>query len=293
MTARQPFTRLCQQLAARRSDSRVDLHIHTTSSDGAYTPAEVVDLARRSGLSALAITDHDTNAATSAARAAAGVALEVISGVEISAEFHGKEFHLLGYFFDENEAALQAALERLREHRRQRFTEMLARLQQKGVRLDAGHLLQNAAPGRLHVARLLVQHRYAGTVRDAFMRYLSGSNAVPKVRLPVAEAITLVRNAGGVTAWAHPGTDCTRENLVELRGLGLQAVEADYPAHRPSRVKQIRVLAQALGLFTSGGSDCHGPGVHRTIGSHGVTAGELDCLRRLSRNSMVACPATS
>lgn len=289
MTARQPFTRLCQQLASRHPDSRVDLHIHTTSSDGAYTPAEVIDLARRSGLSALAITDHDTSDAVAFARAAADDAVEVITGVEISAEFHGKEFHLLGYFFDESDAALQAALERLREHRRSRFAEMIVRLRQRGVRFDADHLLHNAAPGRLHVARLLVEHRYAGNVREAFARYLSGVNAVPKVRLPVAEAITLVRNAGGVTAWAHPGTDCTRENLVELRRLGLQAVEADYPAHRASRVKQIRGLAQSLGLATSGGSDCHGPGLHRAIGSHGVTPDELAILRGRSSKHLACC----
>lgn len=280
MPKRQPFTRLCQQLATHRADAPVDLHTHTTCSDGFYSPEDLVDLARRSGLAALAVTDHDTIDACAAARTAArGSSIEVVSGVEISAEFHERELHLLGYFFDESNAPLQTALRRLREHRWHRFGEIVARLRQRGIRFDASaHPSPGTTPGRLHVARLLVQNRHASNVRDAFQRFLSGTNAVPKVRLPVAEAIALLRNAGGVSSWAHPGNDCTKVNLLELRSLGLHAVEAAYPSVRPSRVREIRNLAQDLGLAVTGGSDCHGPGKN-AVGCQGITLAELEALR--------------
>src|ERR1700730_3205699 len=121
MPAGQPFTQLCQSLARPRYFGRVDLHLHTTASDGTYTPAEIVDLARRSGLSALAITDHDTLEAISPSRHSAGEHVEVIAGVEVTAEFRGREFHLLGYFFRPDDEALNRALAELRSDRIDRF----------------------------------------------------------------------------------------------------------------------------------------------------------------------------
>src|SRR5436305_84009 len=118
MPARQPFTRLCQHLARPAATGRADLHLHTTHSDGSYKPAEVVDLARRSGLAAIAVTDHDTTCAVEAARQVAGDRLEVIAGVEVTAEHQGREVHLLGYFVRPDDPALSAALSGLREHRR-------------------------------------------------------------------------------------------------------------------------------------------------------------------------------
>src|SRR5947209_4861758 len=128
MPAGQPFTVLCQQLARPRWAGRADLHVHTTHSDGTYTPAQVAELARRCGLSAVAITDHDTTAACGVARRIAGSHLEVIAGVEITAEFHNRELHLLGYFVCLDDAALGTALGCLRTDRVGRFWEMVARL---------------------------------------------------------------------------------------------------------------------------------------------------------------------
>ncbi len=124
MPRRQPFTTLCQVLAR---SSRADLHVHTTCSDGSYTPDEVVDLARRSGLAAVAITDHDTLAGIGPARSAARGALEVVAGVEITAEHNGRVRHLLGYFFDPEDASLNAALAEVRTRRAERFREMVER----------------------------------------------------------------------------------------------------------------------------------------------------------------------
>ena len=288
MPAGQPFTVLCQQLARPRWAGRADLHVHTTHSDGTYTPAQVVDLARRSGLSAVAITDHDTTTACSVAQRAAGTHMEVIAGVEITAEFHGRELHLLGYFFRPDDAALTAALGNLRASRVDRFWEMVARLRQLGVRVSDAALAgvgTDGTLGRRNLAELLVRDGKAATVREAFQRYLADRHhaAVPKRRLPVAEAIALVRGAGGVAAWAHPTYDCTRPALAELHALGMGAVEVDFPSCRLSRSRDLRAWAAELGLAVTGGSDCHGAEPpSRSLGICGVSATELAALRRLA-----------
>jgi predicted metal-dependent phosphoesterase TrpH len=287
MPARQPFTALCRLVSRNPHAGRADLHLHTTHSDGLYTPAQVVELARRSGLSAIALTDHDTLGGIGEARAAAaGSALEVIVGAEITCEYRGKELHLLAYFV-RADGPLVVALDRLCRHRAERFGEMLGRLRACGVSFQEEDLggATPSALGRRYLAELLVRGRHVGSVREAFARYLKdgGRAAVPKLRLPVAEAIALVRGAGGVAGWAHPSYDCTRETLIELRGMGLGAVEAEYPTTRPGRSRELRGWAHELGLAVSGGSDCHGPDQpRRAVGACGVSAAEVEALRRLA-----------
>jgi predicted metal-dependent phosphoesterase TrpH len=262
--------------------------MHSTFSDGAYAPAQLVDLARRSGLSAIALTDHDTVNGVSEARAAAkGSTLEIVTGVEISAEYRGAELHLLGYFVDLDNQPLVVALERLRVDRANRFWEMADRLRGCGVAIDVDELrvfaaLETGTLGRRNLAEFLVKTRRAGSVREAFVRFLGdrGRAAVPKVRLPVADAIAHVRQAGGVAAWAHPSYDCTRETLTELREMGLRAVEVEYPATRRSRGRELRGLARELELAVTGGSDCHGPDQpRRAVGACSITVEELERLR--------------
>jgi predicted metal-dependent phosphoesterase TrpH len=283
MPAGQPFTALCQLAARKPCAGRVDLHVHTTHSDGAYSPAQIVDLARRAGLSAVAVTDHDTLGGVATARAAAGSNLEVVSGVEITAEYRQRELHLLGYFVALDHAGLNAALEDIRRHRVERFHAMLERLRGRGVSLEGEERCLPGAPeawGRRHLAEMLVRAGRASTLREAFLRHLNdgGDVAVPKKRLPAAEALTLVREAGGVAAWAHPAYDCAWEHLAELRDLGLRAVEVEWPTVRRSRSLELRGWAERLGLAVSGGSDCHGPG-RRGVGSCTISAAELARLR--------------
>ncbi len=286
MPARQPFTRLCQLAARPAGAGRADLHLHTTHSDGQYTPAQVVDLARRSGLAAIAVTDHDTVGGIAAARAAAGSGLEVVAGVEISAEYEGRELHLLGYFFRPDDPELLTALDGLRRHRAERFRAMAGRLRGLGLSVEEDELDRlggESALGRRHLAVMLAESGQVGSPAEAFARYLGdgGPADVEKVRLPVAEAIARVRTAGGVTSYAHPPGGLTLRNLTELRSLGLQAVEAEYPTHRPARVAELRRWATSLDLAVTGGSDCHGPGGSaRAVGARSVTARELDELRR-------------
>jgi predicted metal-dependent phosphoesterase TrpH len=284
MPARQPFTALCQAAAGPQT-GRADLHLHTTYSDGSYTPTQVVELARRSGLAAVAITDHDTLGGIDEATRAAGSRLEIIPGVEISTVYRDRELHLLGYFVRPEDAALRDALEQLRVHRRGRFWDMVERLRDCGVCLEDEELgvqPSNGSLGRRHLAEMLVKARRAGSVREAFHRYLhdGGRVALPKVRLPVAEALDRVRAAGGVASWAHPSYDCQEETLAELRDRGLGAVEAVFPSARPSRQRELRSWAAALGLAVTGGSDCHGPEpVRRAIGSCSITTAELEAVR--------------
>jgi predicted metal-dependent phosphoesterase TrpH len=286
MPARQPFTRLCQILGQPALSGRADLHLHTTHSDGDYTPAQLVDLARRSGLSAIAITDHDTTSGIAPAADAADGRLEIIAGVEITAEHVGREVHLLGYFIDLEDPGLSTALNRLRASRRERFHGMVKRLRDRGVSVeeeDVAVAVAAAAPGRRTLAALLHSRGRVGSVREAFARWLADGRpaALPKARLPATEAISLVRGAGGVTSLAHPPPNLTLPDLSKWREMGLQAVEAEYPSHRPSRVRELRHWAAELDLAVTGGSDCHGP-AGTAIGARGVTADELVAVKTLS-----------
>jgi predicted metal-dependent phosphoesterase TrpH len=286
MPARQPFTQLCQTIARPATTGRADLHLHTTHSDGEYTPAQVVDLARRSGLAAIAITDHDTMSGIRSAVDAADGRLEIIVGVEITAEREGREVHLLGYFVDKNDAELSAALHHLRDCRRERFRGMVQRLRDRGVSVDDEDValaVAVPAPGRRTLAALLHSRGQVGSVREAFARWLADGRpaALPKARLPADKAIALVRGAGGVTSLAHPSTNLTLPELTKWREMGLQAVEAEYPTFRTARVKLLRRWAEQIDLAVTGGSDCHGP-VGATVGARGVARDELEALRMLS-----------
>jgi predicted metal-dependent phosphoesterase TrpH len=285
MPSRQPFTRLCQEAYRAPTSGRADLHVHSTYSDGAYTPMQIVDLARRVGLAAVAVTDHDTLAGVGPTRAAARGGLEVVAGVEITAEHDGREVHVLGYFVRLEDADLTAALDRLRERRRGRFHEMVEGLRDRGVPVAeeaVAGLATTATLGRRNLAQLLHDGGHVGSVREAFVRYLADDGPLnfPKERLPVAEAVRLVRAAGGLTSIAHPSPVLSRDGLIRLRDLGVQAVEAAYPSIRAAREQELRQWAAALGLAVTGGSDCHGPGVPgRALGARGVTREELVAIR--------------
>jgi predicted metal-dependent phosphoesterase TrpH len=285
MPARQPFTALCRAASAKPAQGRADLHLHTTFSDGTYTPKQIVDLARRSGLAAIAITDHDTLDGIAPAQTMAGTHVEIIPGIEITAKYRGREFHLLGYFVSLDHEPLNTALDKLRAHRVDRFWEMVERLRKQGVDMPKDNLRDWAGSGvlgRRNLAVMLTKSGKVGSIREAFSRYLGdgGRVVLPKLRLPVNEAIDLVRQAGGVTGWAHPSYDCRRESLAELSSWGLAAIEAEYPTHRPSRCCELKALAAQFGLVISGGSDCHGPEpIGRSVGACTISSDELDRLR--------------
>ncbi len=235
----------------------IELHCHTTASDGLLSPEALVEAALQRGLTLLAITDHDTTAALAPARAAAAGRLEILSGVELSCRWRKRDFHLLAYGFDEADPGLQAVLEAQARHRQVRFARMVRKLGELGMPLD---LPPDLFPGRAHLARALVAAGYVETVEEAFTRYLAqGKRAfVPGSDLEPQPALEAVHGAGGWAVIAHPGMNKGIHLLDELARWGMDGLEAYHPRHSPDQVKRLEREAGRLGLFMTGGSDYHG-----------------------------------
>jgi predicted metal-dependent phosphoesterase TrpH len=265
----------------------VDLHVHTTASDGAFAPSEVVAFAIRAGLTALAITDHDsTDGIDEALAAAADSVLTVIPGVELSVDEVGaSSVHVLGYLIDHREPRLVAALATLREARDERARVMVEALSGAGYEIDLASVRAIAGAGsigRVHVAQALVAAGGAPDVGEAF-RQLIGRGApfyFRKRTLSAAEAIATIHGAGGVAVLAHPGVSGS-EAFTALLAAGLDGVEAFHAEHDAADCDRFARLAQANGLLVTGGSDFHGPGVHTApIGGGGCPEDAPEALRR-------------
>jgi predicted metal-dependent phosphoesterase TrpH len=247
----------------------IDLHLHTTASDGRLTPAGLVARAAHAGLTVIAVTDHDTTEAVDeAATLAAGRGIRVVSGVEITAVEGGRDVHLLAYFVDHRASTLQAFLGRQRGRREARVREMAARLAAHGVGIDIDALLGRArtrpgsAIGRPWLARALVRAGHVGSVAEAFERWLGqGQPAyVPRQGPAPEDVIAVVHEAGGLVSFAHPGVTRKDPLLAPLAEAGLDALEAHHSDHPIEMRAYYRSVAGTLGLATSGGSDFHGYG---------------------------------
>ena len=263
-----------------------DLHLHTRYSDGTYTPAELAGRAQELGLTAIALTDHDTMegcAETAAACAAAGI--DFIPGTELTAETGGKEVHILGYFLDLAHAGLLAELHAAQEVRRQRIQEMVRRLNDLGLALPAQAVFDLAdcrSPGRPHVARALVQGGFVRSLDEAFEKYLKKDRPawVPKKKLSVARAIALIHAAGGVAVMAHPALNHDDGLVPRVAASGLDGLECQHPKHKAEAVEKYRRMADELGLVATGGSDCHGRSKNRpTMGTVLLDDAQVTALR--------------
>lgn len=279
---------------------RIDLHVHTTASDGTLTPAETVAHAAAHGLTAIAITDHDSVEGVAEALAAAD-ALEsaplVIPGVELSAVHDDRDVHVLGYFVDHTDQAFLTHLEDLRGARLRRARRIVSALTEAGYVIDLPHVLalsSGGAVGRSHVARALVEQGMVADVTDAFSRLLGRGRPfyVPKdVRTP-AEAVTLVRDAGGVPVLAHPGVTGCEHLAADLVSAGLAGIEAYHSEHDDETSRRCVTLAARLGLIVTGGSDFHGPeSPNGQIGGTSVPRGVLAALyQRANRPLTITSP---
>ncbi len=248
----------------------IDLHIHTTASDGSMTPAEVVHLARSQGLQAIAITDHDTIAGNSQAlETGRRLDFEVIPGVEISADAPFGSLHIVGLFIDPEDDSLESVLKDLRDYREQRNRKMIRRLEELGLPLTVEELAREAGGdliGRPHFAALMVKKGYVKDYREAFDKYLKagGKAYLDKKRLPADKAIALIRRAGGTAILAHPFTlrqkdaDHFEENLRYLIDRGMQGIEVYYSEHSKGDEALFSDIARRYNLLISGGSDFHG-----------------------------------
>lgn len=245
---------------------RADLHVHTTASDGALSPAEVVDTGAAIGLAAVGISDHDTVAGIPAALArSAEKGCEVVPGVELNTDFRGKEIHILGYFIAWDDTRLARTLARLRKGRLARVERMLAKLETLGMTLSLDRvvsLCDEGSVGRPHVAKAMLEAGYVGSVKEAFQRFLTrGMPAfVERMRFSPAEAVKTVLLAGGVPVLAHPGVGASPALILELVKVGLGGLEVFHPEHDLRRTQLYLGMTRELGLTATGGSDSHGKG---------------------------------
>jgi 3',5'-nucleoside bisphosphate phosphatase len=270
----------------------IDLHVHTTASDGALSPSDIVLQARAAGLSHFSITDHDTVAGLEAGGDAARTAgLTLIAGIEISSVADGRDVHVLGYFFDPGAACLHRFLGQQREERLRRVREMGARLAALGVPIDVAPILADAdrgkSVGRPQVATALQSAGHVATRDEAFRRFLeSGAPAfVPRCGATPAEVIAIVHDAGGIASLAHPGLTRRDDLIPSLAGAGLDAIEVRHPDHDAATEARYRALAHELGVLVSGGSDFHGDTGYRVpkLGIVTLDSADYDRLREKAR----------
>ena len=249
--------------------SRIDLHLHTTHSDGSLPPAEVLRLAQKAAVTTLAITDHDiTSGIPEAMSVGRELGIEVIPGVEISSYDGRSELHILGYCLDWNDPVLNERLGSLRASRHRRNPLIIDRLRAAGLDItyeEVRAMAGTESVGRPHIAQVLMQKKYVSTAKEAFDRYLAEGKAAYVARdLPApAEAITWIREAKGVAVLAHPtwvkdGGAGLIACVTALKEAGLDGVEVHYSTHSKSQTSSYLELAQRLNLLVTGGSDFHG-----------------------------------
>ncbi|MGV9526783.1 PHP domain-containing protein [Streptomyces cellulosae] len=248
---------------------RIDLHTHSTASDGTDTPADLVRKAAAAGLDVVALTDHDTTRGHAEALAALPQGLTLVTGAELSCRLDGVSMHLLAYLFDPEEPALLAERELVRDDRVPRAKGMIAKLNELGVPVtweQVARIAGDGSVGRPHVASALVELGVVDSVSDAFTpEWLAdgGRAYVPKHETDPFEAVRLVKNAGGVAVFAHPaavkrGRTVPDSAIAELARAGLDGVEVDHMDHDPGTRARLRGLAGELGLLVTGSSDYHG-----------------------------------
>lgn len=249
---------------------KIDLHVHTTASDGTMSPTEVVRYAKNKGLRTIAITDHDTiEGIAEGLQAGSDVGLEVIPGVELSVDFAKGTMHVLGYYIDHTNAELQDKLTVVQQARAERNLIMVEKLRGLGIAIDLSEVKEapeHGQIGRPHFAYTMVKKGYVQNIQDAFNRYLGkgGPAYVEKFKFPPEEAMHFIIKAGGVTVLAHPFTlnlpqqKDLEDVIVKLKAQGLDGIEAYYPEHSEGQTKVYRTLAKKHGLLLTGGSDFHG-----------------------------------
>lgn len=280
---------------------RADLHAHSTASDGTLSPAELVEMARQRGLSILALTDHDTlGGIDEAIGAARERSIMLVPGIEFSTTVERGELHLLGYGVDHTNAELQQKLAELRDSRRARNLEMIARLQSAGFDLDEDELMAGGSAdsiGRPHIARAMIDKGYVDTVAEAFDRYLMRGRPgwAPRKTIMAEDAIALVLQAQGLPVLAHPFSVRNLDTrLSELIEVGLAGLEVYYGEYDEAQRAQLADLAAERGLLPTGGSDFHGKDSREGRDLGGVDLPDrviesfLDALRRTAFGSSIA-----
>jgi predicted metal-dependent phosphoesterase TrpH len=276
----------------------IDLHSHTTASDGQFPPAELVRRAREAGVTRLAITDHDTVNGLPEALAAAGPAgLEIVPGIEVSSAFAKADIHLLGHFVDPRHPGLTAFCARREGDRRRRMEEMVQRMNALGfpVRMEQVQSIAGDSENlcRPHLARALVEMGYCRDPQEAFDRFIGDGRPafVPTERIAAGDAIALIHSAGGAATLAHPGPDrFHRYEIGQLRALGLDGLEVYHPDHDPGTRERYLGIAREHDLVPTAGSDFHGDRVapDRQLGTASLALAHFEALRSRARRNVRA-----
>lgn len=268
----------------------IDLHTHSTASDGLYAPAELVRLAHEAGLRTIGLVDHDTtNGLGEAIAAGKALGVTVVPGIEVNTELPNRqgEAHMLGYYLQYEQPAFQQSLSLLRDARERRGERMVEQLRSQGINItwERVRAIAQGSVGRPHVARALIESGYATDVSDAFNKYLMPGKPgyVPRYKLTPEEAIRLIKSVRGVPVLAHPAdiSDLEEKLLPALVMGGLQGIECYYGAYDEATVRRLLKLADDYGLVPTGGSDYHGPNMHPTpLGGRYVPQTSLERLQR-------------
>lgn len=267
---------------------RLDLHMHTTASDGAWSPRAVVEGAAAGRLDVISVTDHDTTAGVAAAQDhAVGLRIQVIPGIEVSSSHGGRDVHVLGYFVDPSSDAMVRHATRAGNSRDERMAEMVRRLGEQGVEVSMASVHEAAGPdrgviGRPHLARALIEAGHASSMHDAFNSLIGDDSDafVPLDLLDPSEAIEVILEGGGIPVWAHPPGDMIDELLPGMIAAGLRGLEVYRPRHKRSEVLRLESICKSASLLATGGSDWHTPDYGSSLGDFHVTADEVEGLLR-------------
>lgn len=270
------------------NDGKADFHTHTTFSDGALTPAQLVKKAKQAGLAAISITDHDNvNGLDEAISAGKDLGVAVVPGVELSAIFDRKEVHILGYFFDHHNEEFQIFLSQLREERVRRAERIVQRLNQMNIPITVNSVLEkagNGAVGRPHIAMAMVSEGLVESYQSAFDDYIGNGRPAYERKTEVSPERTmrLIADAGGLSFLAHPGRSLDDNEVHQLVKAGIDGIEVVHPSHPPWTVQHLHDIASEYFLLECGGSDFHGGlrGDDDVFGQVTITAKTVEIMRR-------------
>lgn len=267
-----------------------DLHVHTSASDGALSPTELIDLAIASGIQGIAITDHDTLEGLEPAllyKNKKALNINVVPGIELNTEAGEQEVHILGYFIDYYNSRLIGRLEQIKTARYERAEKMIDKINKLGISIsfkEVQDLAQGDLIGRPHIALAMIQNNYVSSIAEAFNKYIGrGKPAyVNRYKFSPQEAVELIKAAGGIPVLAHPGLISDRKIIFDLIKMGIEGIEVYYPQHKEVQIQKFLELSTQYNLLVTGGSDYHGNSNDNLRNSLGCSFVTEDLMAKIS-----------